>query len=67
VAAWQCASLVSSIEVRISMPALFTIMSRRPNLSTAALEVGTLAHGGDWLPSLLTCRSSASVASGWTA
>jgi hypothetical protein len=45
-----CASLVSRTEVRVSMPALFTKMSSRPNLSTAAstsfFEVGTLAHVG---------------------
>jgi hypothetical protein len=43
-----CASIVSRTEVRVSMPALFTIMSSRPKLSTAAStsfsRSGTFAH-----------------------
>ena len=45
-----CSSVVSSIEVRVSTPALFTMMSSRPNAFTARvdqpLEVGDLAHVG---------------------
>jgi hypothetical protein len=32
-----CASVVSRIDVRVSMPALLTMMSSRPKASTAAL------------------------------
>ena len=45
-----CASVVSSTEVRVSMPALLTMMSTRPNALTARsiehLQVGHLAHVG---------------------
>ena len=45
-----CSSVVSSVEVRVSMPALFTMMSSCPNAFTVsvdqALQVGHLAHVG---------------------
>ena len=45
-----CSSVVSSTDVRVSMPALFTMMSRRPNASTVAAtsisQVGDLADVG---------------------
>ena len=45
-----CASVVSSVDVRVSMPALFTMMSSWPNAFTVAvdeaLQVGDLADVG---------------------
>ena len=47
---WYCASVVSSTEVRVSMPALLTMMSSRPKVLTAApiraSQVGDLADVG---------------------
>ena len=68
-----CSSVVSSTEVRVSMPALFTMMSSRPNASHGGvdqpLQVGDLAdvrvHADGLIAERATCFSSSSVASGW--
>ena len=44
----NCPSVVSSIEVRVSMPALLTMTSRRPKFETAAsIELLEVVHLGD--------------------
>ena len=68
-----CASVVSRTEVRVSTPALFTMMSRRPNFATAAstrrCRSCTLLTSASTpiatSPKAAMSRSSASVASGW--
>ena len=68
-----CASVVSSTDVRVSMPALLTITSTRPNaltaLSTSRWRSATLLTSAStpmaWSPRAWTRCSSSSVASGW--
>ena len=65
-----CASVVSRIDVRVSMPALLTMMSSRPNALTAAAtrrsRSSTLLTSAStpmaWSPSATTCCSRSSVA-----
>ena len=67
-----CASVVSSTEVRVSTPALFTMMSMRPNRCTAAsisrctasTRLTSASTPIAWSPSARISRSSASVAAG---
>ncbi len=65
-----CASVVSRIDVRVSTPALLTMMSSRPKASTADLtsrsRSSTLLTSAstpiDWSPNAATCFSRSSVA-----
>jgi hypothetical protein len=67
-----CSSAVSSTEVRVSMPALLTMMSIQPKAATArstsVCRSPTLATSAatpiELWPSRATSRSSASVTSG---